>query len=366
MRVRTLLAGILAAVMLLSIAGCTPQTPTPTPTPSPSASPALQEPQTPTPSLAPVQEEPALTPAQITALEAMLPIFDAYISVFEAMPPEMRYIRNTQDPDFFWNVLFLLCTNAGDTFPGVEVINDLQYKIPTATMQALAAACFFDYTTLLEIPQQTFPIVYDSGADAYFVDITDSGDVFCQPLAYSLDTDGSPLAKVGLFFYSEENVTPLLTVYTFTLSAQASDDGLFQYTVSGVTESYESLGFVEGISEKDGALYALIAPARRIWHTADQLDETGAPYGNDFVEWQRIETAPLEVRISPDATFAFEQFDELFPDVSMVNVATDSYNFFVKNAILQTPEGEPLLFDLNIYEGVLYGGAFAYDYYFAG
>lgn len=354
---------LLALALIVAAAGCKREgnvTPTPTPTVAP---PAIE---TPAPAMTPPPSTAELTPDTLAALDAMMPVYDSIARACNDVSLELRYLRPNDDT-FVWSVLYYLCTNYGHVLEGVEV-GSTQYQVPLATMEALMQTCFYGKTTLPDIPPQTFPITYDDAWNAYFVDMSDAGMTTSVVLDYHANTDSSYTALIGRITPDEDvpGGERLAAAYRFTLREKTGvAENEFAFAVEDARVTNTDILRVWEILEKDGAQVATVDLLSFVSHTADELNENGEPYGSDYHEWVLLEEG-IEVEIAEDAEFHFDRFDELFDDINIANAMADSYRFFLVNAGRETDDGEHLVFYVNMYNNVVFGGTFAEDYFFAG
>ncbi|MDL2259091.1 hypothetical protein LJC42_08095, partial [Eubacteriales bacterium OttesenSCG-928-K08] len=197
---------------------------------------------------------------------------------------------------------------------------------------------------------QTFNMRYDEDWDAYFVGKSDAGDSFVQAIEYSVNEAGYIEALVALLYPIENDETAVDTTYLFTLAQNPYADGiaqpLFKFTVMDAKQSYTNTVRVTEIQEKDDACYA----------TVDYMlqDSSGA--------WV-VDEAGIEVRVSDLAQFLLPGIETVLEGVSAADAAADSNLFFRTHAATPAADGEHLLFYVNQYRGVVYGGEFAYEFY---
>ena len=225
MRSKPILLVAILLVMLLACAACVPQQPEEVqPTELPLETPAPEE-------TVPEADIPEAEVDESTRvkLDAMQPVFDSIIRSMRAQPEDkQRY--DSADPDFFWSVLYHLCTNFAKRHPLVEE-TDGQYRVPRKVMQEFASACFGEYNDLLELPAES-GIVYDESRDAYLAGMSDMGDSYTQIVSYEMEGEEQYALQIDLLTSGEE--VPLAT-YHFIVTANPYIDGIsdpiFYYTV---------------------------------------------------------------------------------------------------------------------------------------
>lgn len=369
--IRRVTAGLLMACLLFGLAACQGNDPAPdeTATPSPTASAALSPDSSTVPELPPSdmpEEAPVLDEATTELINGMQPVFDSIIRALMPLPEEARYLDSSDDT-LFWTVMYYFCANYGTLHPDAFE-TDNQCVIPGHAMQEYADACFAEYDGIPDIPPQTFDIVYDRDQDMYYVGLSDAGDTYTAKISYAVNTYGEIEAVMGFFTPSADETDDLLAVFRFTLVDNGMAEGeepIFPYRVQSANEYYTDLAQVTRISEKNGIYYATLDFVAEVFHSASDLDENGQPYGSDFREMVNAKKEAVDVRISERATFNLQNFNSVFEDADMEKASANSYQFFVDNAALETPDGEHLYFALNIYDGVLHGGQLS-DYYYAG
>ena len=361
-KIRKPMALVLAfAVLLACVAGCSKNTTAPAATPAPLETPAPSEQKTPEPP-APSEQPPAeLTAETLTALDDMIPVYDSIIRTYIEHSPDRRDLR-PNDEVFFWSVLFHLCTNYGGVFAEIET-DAAQFKVPTAYMEALAKSCFADYTAIPELPPQTYPITFDDAWDAYFVTASDSGNTGTEVIGYEANADGTFDALVAFVEYTDEVPGGALldSVYRFTLSELPADAaGAFRFSVLRADNTYTEIAQVKEINERDGGLFVVVDLLELVAPEAEGAPANGAQ--QDMV-WEKVEE-DIEFALYDAATFSFDRFDELFPDIKIANAMADSHRFFLAQADRLTEDGERPVFYMSSYNNMIFFGTFAAAYFF--
>ncbi|MPM85375.1 hypothetical protein SDC9_132455 [bioreactor metagenome] len=165
-------------------------------------------------------------------VEAMMPILD---SIVRTMCIGDTAAYQPQDPEFFWNMLYLMGVNWGHTHPLVEQTEEY-VKVPRQVMQEFASAAFLDYSDLLPVPESMAgSLWYDEGLDAYCLAYSDKGDTETKLESVAAGADGSITAVVNLY----ETPDTFLNMVEFVLVANPYVDGISEptyfYTVRSAT-----------------------------------------------------------------------------------------------------------------------------------
>lgn len=236
---KTMITSILIGSMLLcscnSAAGNS-ETPSPSPAATESASPAASANAQPTASAASGEKQSADTKTQ-TDMEGMLPILDS-ITRATGIEGELSYAP--EDAAFFWQVLYLMGNNWGDTHPFIEPAKDGVTTIPTQVMEEFAGAAFSTYKELPAIPKSmNSSISFDAEKDAYILSPSDMGSTQTKINNISVAQDGVVSVTVGLY---DGTTTPddFLGAVLFTLVKHPNADGVsnsaYLYCVTGATQ----------------------------------------------------------------------------------------------------------------------------------
>lgn len=241
---------IISLIVCLLFAACTSNSNKPSDTPTPDAVEATIS-EEPTGSISSPDITQTLTPAPTDTpdststpdignveknVEAMMPILD---SIIRTLGIEGEFAFDSEDPEIFWSVLYLMGENWGSVHPLVTVEEDFDYTtiVPRQVMQEFASAAFLAYDDLLPIPDDYAQAVqYDESLDAYRLSPSDMGDAITHLESVSV-SEGVVTVIVG-YYVGEVGTDELLGKFDFTLVdnpyADAISDPIFVYTVGQV------------------------------------------------------------------------------------------------------------------------------------
>ncbi len=362
---RAYLALLLLCALLFTF-GCgkTPEPPLSTPAPEPTAAPVAATP-------LPTDAVPEVTIDAATkeGLFAMMPVYDSLMRAMRDMPPEWQNY-DSQSPEFFWGTLYYLCVNFCSEDAGNSLDAEMiRLKVPRARMEEYASACFGDFSGLLDLPADAYGIEYDPTESVYFLPLSDKGEDYAEPQSAMLNEYDS-YDVLTAWLVDDEEYPDLLGLYSFIVEPNqyAVESNItkptFPYSVYYAYEYRETV-LVKDVYEKDGNFYAVLDHVDKQFHSALDLDENGKPYGYDWEGYINVEEENDEMLLSRTAEFTFDDMNLLFEDLNMEDALANTIAFFAKNAKLEY-EGEHLMFYVNRYNGVLYSGSFAADYYFVG
>lgn len=324
---------------------------------------------TPAPTEEPVEvPEFEISMQVIAGLNSLEPVYDSLLRAMRELPQEWAYY-NPHEAAFFWNTLFFLCVNYGEmdsrnTIEGSEII------VPFAVMEEYAAACFYDFITLLPLPEDNYGITIDEGKGAYILSLSDKGDDYVTPVRYTYSASDQYDVMVAWLARGEE-YPDMLGSYVFVTAPNAYNiakgiaDPMFEYSVRFAYEDYTDVVLVKDTYERNGKKYALLDPATIRYYNAFDLDENGEQYGYEWSDVVNEQEESIEFLISDLAEFDFGQMDGLFEELVLEDALENTTAFFMENAKRQF-EGKNLAFRVNTYDGVLYNAVFFDDNYFVG
>lgn len=360
---RKLITWLLIFVLLLGAAGCKK----PPVQEEPAVTPAAENPAAPTE--APVEiPEFEISMAVVAGLNSLQPVYDSLLRAMRELPQDWAYY-NPQDPSFFWNTLFFLCVNYGD-MDSRNTIDQSEILVPFAVMEEYAAACFYDFITLLPLPEDNYGIAIDEDKGAYILSLSDKGDDYVSPVRYTYSANDQYDVMVAWLAVGEE-YPDMLGSYVFVTApndyntAKGIANPMFEYSVRFAYEDYTDVVLVKNTYERNGNKYAVLDPAVIRYYNAFDLDENGQQYGYEWSDVINEEEEEIEFLISDYAEFDFGQMDGLFEELVMEDALEDSIAFFMEQSKRQF-EGKHLAFRVNTYDGVLYLAKFFDDNYFVG
>ena len=290
--------------------------------------------------------------------QAMLPVMDAGV---RALRDSETGLYDAKDADFMWSVLYHLCVNY-EIPGGAEKTQDGVAAVPKARMEALASACFASYKELPELPKDRKNITYDEDADAYQITLSDSGDAQSEIMRVL------PLADQGYtvfvaFVNKAETENPLLSTYVFDVSKSEKTDGEapFPLRVSGGMDASNVVAQVTKVTNEGGDTKLDVHHVQLYWKqdekdaevyvpaiVADaQPDETLRLFSADAVDWNTVYSLITggEAADFADSQTALAWFKENY--AKMI-------------------EYDPMVYQMRVYDGVVYEMTPLYQFYFAG
>ncbi len=125
------------------------------------------------------------------------------------------------DSSFFWLAVYFTANNDN------EASDDGTFQLPTADVQAYAAACFGSSQSLPDIPQDVQYVTYDSASDTYTFRSTDNGDMSSSVTKAYKNSNGTYTANVEL--KTSEGV---LASYQMTFKDNTAESAKFPYSVT--------------------------------------------------------------------------------------------------------------------------------------
>ena len=182
-------------------------------------------------------------------LNRMIPVFDSFA---RSMGIDGKVAYNANDPQFFWTQLYF--HGADWSYANaLTKYTDRQIVLPAAVIQEYAAASFFGFTSLPDIPQSVTDIRFDQATDTYLLNMPIMPETSIIVERYALDADGNLLAGIGFYdSYSSENpnrLGGLLVQMADNASQGTSSDPAFPYIVKYVR--MESNADFEGLTVTD-------------------------------------------------------------------------------------------------------------------
>ncbi len=278
---------IYLTVVLIFIVGCSAKQPPdrmePLPAPTPTVVPQEVLP-TPEPA-------PTATPEEVgSKILAMTPVLDSL--ALALTDTEMIY---SVTPDFFWNVLYLMSVNHGNLPAGGETT----VEVPSQKLMEYAAAAFENNSVLLPLPKGS-TITYDKDKDTYIMELSDRGDNQSEITGFVKTADQS--YSVTLSLKNGEGVE--YAAYEFILgnnpTALVAKNPVYYYSVSAANKREGTLAAVRKVYEREGKNFVDLDIVAVRSHLADDLNEQGRPYGNDFLEVVNENTDVYTLEVTQD------------------------------------------------------------------
>lgn len=294
----------------------------------------------------------------ISEIEALMPAYESLMYAMRDMP-DGEHSYNAFDPYFFWNTAYYILVNHGyddnrATIDGAELI------VPMDMFNEYMSACFGDYVGPVEMPADYEGIVYNASTNSYTMGLSDSGDDFMQVLNIAAGADGNYDVMVGWFAPDENYDAVLLSAYSFVVAANnyasAINGAAFNKSVWYMYSHYTNSVIVTDVYKDGESVFAKLEVIQ-----TELVSEDGGGAKWTIV---KLDEAPLTVEVYPNAEFEFSGF-EFLNDVDEGQMRNDSFAFFVDHAGKLMDNGEHTPFYANIYDGMLFGGAFAQNIYFS-
>ncbi len=292
--------------------------------------------------------------------EKMLPIIDAAVRVMYENGAGFYDMENTS---FKWNVLAMLCSSNDLNDPSIKIENG-SVTIPKETMGQLAAACFASNAELPELPKELTNVKLDEASGAYTIEQSDKGDIKCEIMeALPLGENGYTVS-VALVSESDEE-KPLLSTYTFDLLPYTLEEGqtaspLFPMCVMNAYDSCNVLAQIESIEEDGDKIKLLLHHVQFHWQLDEEDGETYLPL--IVADTKSDETLPLFSKDAVDwNTIGMVIAGE---DQGFKN-SDEAFKWFKEN-YTEKVQDENVIYQMRVYDGVIYSVAPLYAFYFQG
>lgn len=294
----------------------------------------------------------------ISEIEALIPAYESLMYAMREMP-EGGSNYNAFDPYFFWNTAYYMLVNHGHndlraTIDGAQLI------VPMDMFNEYMSACFGDYLGPVNMPADYEGITYDSETNSYIMGLSDSGEDFMKVLNVAAGADGNYDVMVGWFAPDENYDLVLLSAYSFVVAnnnyASAIEGAAFNKSVWYMYNHYTNAVVVTNVYSDGEGVFAKLEAIKTELVSGE----------NAAAKWTivKLDEAPVTVEVYPNAEFGFSGF-ELLNDIDEEQMQRDSFAFFVDHAGKLMDNGEHAPFYVNIYDGMLFGGAFAQNIYFS-
>ncbi len=339
-----------------------------TPAPAPAAAPASNAPAPATPEAAaqtPQQtasEQPAVDASSEGAVEKMLPVIDVAVRVMYEQ--NIGYYA-MESSELQWEVLARLCAANAWNDPSIEK-KDGAVRVPAETMKKLAAACFASLGELQEIPESIKNVEWNSAEGMYIIKEakTDKADELKTEIIETL-----PLHENGYTVYvalvsPTDEKRPLLSTYSFDLMPYTMESGaegmLFPLCVFNAYDSCNVLAQIQGIEEKDGKLMLSLHHVQLHWQVDEEDSEIYTPL--IVADTKSDATLPLFAKDAVDWNtigMVISGEDQGFKN------ADEAIAWFKEHYTEKVLE-ENVIYQMRVYEGVIYSAAPLYAFYFQG
>lgn len=311
--------------------------------------------------LAPPSEQQVDEKANAAA-KAMLPVMDAGI---RAMRGTENGMYAPEDPAFVWSMLYHLCVNADIKSDLIDRSKEDVMIVPKTLMQELASTCFAAYSELPDLPKDLSSVSYDKKADAYTLELSDSGDAYSELMRVIPFGEEGYTAFVA-FLSDAEPDAPLLSTYVFDIKPNAYIDGaqtsFFPMSVSAGANASNVVAQITGVREEGGAVMLDIHHVQLFWK---QDEEDGEVYVPAIVaDTQPDETLRLSSLDAVDwnTTYALITGGK---EAEFKGTAEESFAWFKEN-FARLVDYDPLVYQMRAYDGVIYEMTPLYQFYFAG
>lgn len=297
----------------------------------------------------------APTPEQTDEAEAKLEkMYPVFFSIISAMEDGAHY--DAADMGFVWSTLFYLCSSHIGPGEGVEMTGS-EAVVSGSRMRAFASACFLG-VELSAKPDSESPVTYDEASDTYHVPVSDAGDIEISLMDYIEVEDGLYKARVALINAADNQ---LLGLYALECKTPAVKGAQFPFQVEFATETYMELAVINEVGQDTVSL----SYVDTLWHAADELDENGEPYGNDWLEITQKPDENIMVRTDNRTVIIMPDIFTLNSDIDEDGDYRTTLEFLAQNCG-KTYQDEPLYFKVNIWDGALASAELWWEYYFAG
>ncbi len=308
-----------------------------------------------------VLEEDQLT-TNVSAEEAakqMLPVIDSAVRV---MYEKGAGFYDMESDSFVWDVLAMLCASNDISAQGIETKDGSVY-VPADIMKKIAAACFASRSELPELPKEISNVKYDSETKVYAIEQSDAGDMSSEVMETIPLGDGGYSVKVALVNKSDAKM-PLLSTYQFDILSYPEgtkpEAPIFPMSIFNGYDTCNVLAQIQAIEEKDGEIMLALHHVQLHWEADEEdsevyvplivadtkSDETLKLFTKDAVDWNTIGVVITgEDQGFKSSDEAFEWFKEHYTEKVME---------------------ENMVYQMRVYDGVIYSVAPLYAFYFQG